>query len=68
MFTLIPLYNYDDKATCGNCQWRGPCEETLPIRAPGERLEAGEEVPAGECPRCCALVYKIPKTKDHPND
>jgi len=42
---------------CGNCDWHGPTGDCREIRDYAERIEAGEEAPAGECPECGALAY-----------
>ena len=48
---------------CGNCQWQGDeeaVERTLvQVHHLGERLDPGDEVPAGECPECGAFAYLI---------
>lgn len=51
----------DRKCRCGNCDWTGPeskIGKTL-FECDGlaERLDAGSEVPVGECPRCECFAY-----------
>jgi hypothetical protein len=46
-----------DLCRCANCDWEGPMSQTRPIRRLGERVEPGEEMPAGECPQCGALAH-----------
>jgi hypothetical protein len=49
----------DDRAACDDCDWQGKADECAPIRDPSERLNAGSEVPAGECPLCGCLAYIV---------
>jgi hypothetical protein len=54
--------------TCGNCTWIGTDQEVgfVPLEDCHdleERLEPGDEVPAGECPLCHALAYLVKKDK-----
>jgi len=53
---------------CDNCQERFRDEDlVLPIPNLWERLEVGGEVPAGECPECGALCYRLaPKKRLRP--
>ena len=45
-------------AECGNCEWSGIAGDTVqPIPDLEQRIEAGSEVPVGECPSCGALAY-----------
>lgn len=48
---------------CGNCDWTGTDSEMgahlEELVCLGERLDAGSEVPAGECPECGALAYVV---------
>lgn len=48
---------------CGNCDWTGTDSEMGThldeIVCLGDRLDAGSEVPAGECPECGALAYVV---------
>lgn len=50
-----------DKVYCNNCEWKGDFNEmSKPLgEMPdlSERLEPGEETPAGECPECGAFCY-----------
>ncbi len=47
-------------AHCDGCGLHFPIALALPIEDPEQRLTAGEEIPAGECPKCgaCAFVIK----------
>ena len=50
---------------CANCNTVHLQQELLPLdQAPdlGERLTPGDEVPAGECPKCRAFCYFIKPT------
>src|SRR5437016_4893424 len=43
-------------AECGNCEWSGIAGDAVqPIPDLEQRIEAGSEVPVGECPSCGAL-------------
>ncbi len=44
---------------CGNCDWRGDVSECNEIHKLLDRVETGEEFPAGECPECGALTYLV---------
>ena len=57
MAPFYPSAREDAACTCGNCAWTGAAADLKPIQSAGERLEAGEETPAGECPECGALAY-----------
>ena len=41
-------------ATCQCCAWQGPVEQCGPLNNAWERVQAGDPVPAGECPKCHA--------------
>lgn len=43
---------------CGNCNWTGPESDAGPIADLHERVEPGEIMPSGECPKCGALVHR----------
>ncbi len=46
------------KCYCNNCEWTGIASKTMqPVRDVHDRLEPGEEIPIGECPKCSALCY-----------
>lgn len=47
---------------CGNCQKMFPETRLHEIKRLWERVEAGEEMPLGECPECGALVHLIDET------
>ena len=44
-------------AECGNCNWKGPLESLGEPRDLWSRLEPGDEVPAGDCPKCESFAY-----------
>lgn len=45
---------------CANCHWKGNETQTKEIQDFWERApDAGEEMPAGECPKCGALAFVI---------
>ena len=57
--------NHNDKSIlcqCDNCSWRGDVTECKQIHDLLDRVEAGGEFPAGECPKCGALAYLVSKT------
>ena len=37
-------------ATCQDCGWQGPVEQTKELRNVWDRVQPGEVMPAGECP------------------
>ena len=37
-------------ATCQDCGWQGPVEETKELRNVWDRVQPGDVMPAGECP------------------
>ena len=45
----------DPPVTCANCDWTGKRADLHAIRDLGQRVSAGEPMPAGECPRCGSL-------------
>lgn len=45
------------KAECGNCGQIWDETDLAEIKDYFQRVEAGGEVPAGECPECGALCY-----------
>lgn len=49
----------DTKAACSchNCGWKGLQDGTRTIAHLLSRVQAGELMPAGECPRCAGLVH-----------
>lgn len=52
---------------CAACRWEGTALALAPISNPALRLRPGDEMPAGDCPKCGELVYlgtgNIPPTK-----
>lgn len=55
--TFEPFVESDQVCRCDLCGWEGTA--TMPIEDPSARLDAGSEVPAGECPECGALAYVV---------
>lgn len=53
---------------CGNCDWRGKVNECNKIHRLLDRVEAGGEFPAGECPKCRALTYLVNPLPDENKD
>ena len=49
---------------CGNRDWRGDVSECNEIHGLLDRVETGDEFPAGECPKCEALAYLARKGDD----
>ena len=41
-------------ATCQYCNWTGPADECGPLKNAWERVQPGDPMPAGECPKCNA--------------
>lgn len=48
---------------CSNCDWTGAVKDINGIRDAHERLCPGEEIPAGECPKCGAMAYIADEAK-----
>ena len=48
----------EEKARCANCDKVFPVSKLDEAGDLYERVEAGGEVPAGECPECGALAYE----------
>jgi hypothetical protein len=63
--------NNDDETVlceCSNCEWRGDVSECNEIYGLLDRVEAGDEFPAGECPKCGVLAYLIRYVTDENKD
>lgn len=45
------------KVECADCDWTGTEEDCHPIQYLAQRVQRGEVVPAGECPKCGALCH-----------
>ena len=41
-------------ATCQYCGWQGPADRCGPLENAWERVQPGDPMPAGECPKCNA--------------
>lgn len=48
---------------CDNCRWSGTSGDLEPISDLANRIEAGEIVPAGECPDCGCFAHLVPPFK-----
>lgn len=57
-----------DLCKCGNCDWRGDVSKCNEIHRLLDRVEAGEEFPTGECPKCGALTYLVNPLPDENKD
>lgn len=55
--TTPVLCDPHDNVRCDNCSWTGVGTDVKPIHDIGDRIEAGNTVPAGECPECGCLSY-----------
>ena len=53
---------------CGNCSWHGDVSECNEIHRLLDRVETGDEFPAGECPKCGALAYLVRKSEGDAED
>lgn len=49
----------NEKAQCQDCGWEGDAGACHPLRDVAERVAPGEEMPAGECPRCGAAAMLV---------
>lgn len=47
----------DPPVACAHCDWTGKTADLHAIRHLGERVSAGEPMPAGECPKCGSLSH-----------
>jgi hypothetical protein len=56
---LIPEDEDVDTSYCQNCDWQGPDGELKPVRDLFERVDVGEPMPSGECPKCGALCQPV---------
>lgn len=56
---IIPLGADDDLCRCQNCSWQGPRADAHPINDITQRVDPGEPMPSGECPKCGALCQPI---------
>lgn len=45
------------RVRCDNCDWQGPARRCTASPGLEERLTAGSEVPAGDCPECQCFCY-----------
>ena len=52
-------------ATCHYCGWNGPVDQCGPLKNAWERVEPGDVVPAGECPKCNASAL-LDETRHEP--
>ena len=59
MITFYPDVDGEARVRCDGCGWLGKGKQVLGIESPSERLAAGEEVPAGECPDCGSCCFLI---------
>ena len=52
-------------ATCQYCGWNGPADQCGPLKNACERVEPGDPLPAGECPKCNASAL-LDETRHEP--
>ena len=52
-------------ATCQYCGWNGPADQCGPLKNAWERVEPGDTMPAGECPKCHASAL-LDETRHEP--
>ena len=52
-------------ATCQYCGWNGPADRCGPLKNAWERVEPGDVMPAGECPKCNASAL-LDETRHEP--
>jgi len=57
-------YGGDDQTPveCSDCNWTGVACDLDGISDYEERIAPGEETPAGQCPKCCALAHVVEAT------
>lgn len=51
------IHDGEERVECQNCDWAGERKDCNPIADIMERVDAGELMPAGECPKCGALCH-----------
>ncbi len=52
-------------ATCQYCGWNGPADRCGPLENAWERVEPGDPMPAGACPKCKASAL-LDETRHEP--
>ncbi len=58
-----------ETATCQDCGWRGPVEETKEFRNVWDRVLPGDVMPAGECPEeGCGGAAMLDADRDRADD
>lgn len=57
MSQMMVLCGDHCKVECQNCDWTGTGADLDLISDFENRVVAGEIVPAGQCPVCCALAH-----------
>jgi hypothetical protein len=62
----IPEMGDTDRSYCQNCDWEGPDEELKPVKDLFQRVDPGEPMPSGECPKCGCLCQ--PQEQDEEDD
>lgn len=66
---MKPIHHEPNQlARCDDCGTETPTRALRRINDPGERLHAGEETPAGQCPQCGALAYLVPPDTEQAPD
>jgi hypothetical protein len=58
-----PAFATEGRHRCQNCQKAWDADELLDIEDLGQRIDAGEPVPSGECPECGALCQPVKPAK-----
>ena len=54
--TGTPVYPAGNDCKCQNCDWTGPIDALSEPAKLWERLNPGEPMPLGDCPKCGAFV------------
>ena len=58
-----------ETATCQDCGWQGPVEETKEFRNVWDRVLPGDVMPAGECPaEGCGGAAMLDSDREDPDD
>ena len=58
-----------ETATCQDCGWQGPVEETKELRDVWDRVHPGDVMPAGECPvQGCRGAAMLDEDHHHTDD
>lgn len=58
----------DECVACANCDWHGAASECDEYQDFWSRVEPGEIIPHGDCPKCGAFCYAIEEAWIRPRE